>query len=145
VPSPLAIKGVPSEQISIRHQEEYIKVKFFMLPLGELHVKQAVQRGIWVSSSSSSYITTDGQSANLSWCRAPLSDQRPIFLYRIEVKVTLRLTVSQLICLGIEYPCGTCDQILFNLSCLYVCLGTDCTENTVPVVVYGRCLVTTVA
>jgi hypothetical protein len=29
--------------------------------------------------SSSSYITTDGQSASLSWCQAPLSDPRQIF------------------------------------------------------------------
>jgi hypothetical protein len=30
----------------------------------------------------------------------------------VEVEVTLRLIV----CLGIEYPCGTCDQILFPQS-----------------------------
>jgi hypothetical protein len=29
-----------------------------------------------------------------------------------EVEVTLRLTVSQSVCLGIEHPCGTCDRIL---------------------------------
>jgi hypothetical protein len=28
----------------------------------------------------------------------------------VEVEVTLRLTVSQLVCLGTEYPCGTCNQ-----------------------------------
>jgi hypothetical protein len=28
-----------------------------------------------------------------------------------EEKVTLRLTVSQSVYLGIEHPCGTCDQI----------------------------------
>jgi hypothetical protein len=27
----------------------------------------------------SSYVTTDGQSASLSWCQAPVSDPRPIF------------------------------------------------------------------
>jgi hypothetical protein len=31
---------------------------------------------------SQSYITTDGQSASLSWCQAPIWDQRPIFFYR---------------------------------------------------------------
>jgi hypothetical protein len=36
----------------------------------------------------------------------------------IEVEVTLRLTVSQSVCLGIEYPCGTCDQILFPVGML---------------------------
>jgi hypothetical protein len=30
----------------------------------------------------------------------------------VEVKVTLWLTVSQSVCLGIEHPCGTCNQIL---------------------------------
>jgi hypothetical protein len=37
---------------------------------------------------------------------------------RSEVKVTLELTVSQSVCLGIEYPCGTCDQILFPVGML---------------------------
>jgi hypothetical protein len=36
----------------------------------------------------------------------------------VEVQVTLRLTVSQSVCLGIEYPCGTCDQILLPLGVL---------------------------
>jgi hypothetical protein len=58
----------------------------------------------------------------------------------VEVEVTLRLTVSQSLCLGIEYPCGTfffcfiynlnqqseftfyklmlCDQILFPVIML---------------------------
>jgi hypothetical protein len=36
----------------------------------------------------------------------------------IEVEDTLRLTFSQSICLGIEYPCGTCDQILFPVGML---------------------------
>jgi hypothetical protein len=33
----------------------------------------------------------------------------------LEVEVTLRLTVSQSACLGMEHPCGTCDQILLVL------------------------------
>jgi hypothetical protein len=31
------------------------------------------------TSQSQSYITTDGQSASLSWCQAPIWDTRPIF------------------------------------------------------------------
>jgi hypothetical protein len=31
-------------------------------------------------SQSQSYITTDSQSASLSWCQAPIWDPRPIFL-----------------------------------------------------------------
>jgi hypothetical protein len=37
---------------------------------------------------------------------------------KVEVEVTLRLTVSQSVCLGIEHPCGTCDQILFPVGML---------------------------
>jgi hypothetical protein len=48
VPSPLGIKGVPSERISNRNQEVYIKETFFMLPLGGLHVKHAEKIGIRV-------------------------------------------------------------------------------------------------
>jgi hypothetical protein len=33
-------------------------------------------------------------------------------------EVTLRLTVSQSVCLGIEYLCGTCDQILLPVGML---------------------------
>jgi hypothetical protein len=32
-----------------------------------------------------------------------------VFIHQPVTSVTLRLTVSQPICLGIEYPCGTCD------------------------------------
>jgi hypothetical protein len=39
-------------------------------------------------------------------------------LINVEVEVTLRLTVSQSVCLGIEHPCGTCDQILFSVGML---------------------------
>jgi hypothetical protein len=43
--SPFGIKGVPSERISIRRQEN-IKAKFFILPFGWLHVKHAVQHSV---------------------------------------------------------------------------------------------------
>jgi hypothetical protein len=33
-------------------------------------------------------------------------------------QVTLQLTVSQSVCLSIEHPCGTCDQILFLVGML---------------------------
>jgi hypothetical protein len=43
-------------------------------------------------------------------------------LLNVEVEVTLRLSlsqsVSQSVCLGIEYPCGTCDQILLPVGML---------------------------
>jgi hypothetical protein len=44
------------------------------------------------------------------------------FLRASRIEVTLRLTVSQSVsqseCLGIEYPCGTCDQILLPVGML---------------------------
>jgi hypothetical protein len=56
-------------------------------------------------------------------------DRRPVNQYVLvpsplgikgvpEVEGTLRLTVSQSVCLGIEHPCGTCDQILFPVGML---------------------------
>jgi hypothetical protein len=36
----------------------------------------------------------------------------PSRLAQVEVEVTLRHSVSQSVCLDIEHPCGTCDQIL---------------------------------
>jgi hypothetical protein len=36
----------------------------------------------------------------------------------VEVEVTLWLTNSQSVCLGIEHPCGTCDQILLPVGVL---------------------------
>jgi hypothetical protein len=36
----------------------------------------------------------------------------------VEVEVTLRLTVSQSVYLGIERPCGTCDQLILPVEML---------------------------
>jgi hypothetical protein len=36
----------------------------------------------------------------------------------VENEVTLRLMVSQSVCLGIKHPCGTCDQILLLVGML---------------------------
>jgi hypothetical protein len=55
-----------------------------------------------------SYFTTAGQSVSMSWYRAPLWDLRP----DITFPRSKLLCNWQSVCLGIEYPCGTCDQIL---------------------------------
>jgi hypothetical protein len=39
-------------------------------------------------------------------------------LSTLNFKVTLQLTVRQSVCLGIEHPCGTCDQILLPIGML---------------------------
>jgi hypothetical protein len=42
-----------------------------------------------------------------------LTEVSTTYVYlEVEVEVILQLTVSQSVCLGIEYPCGTCDHIL---------------------------------
>jgi hypothetical protein len=46
-------------------------------------------------SESESYITTDGQSASLSWYKAPIRGLRPDFFFRSEYGI--RLTVTFLI------------------------------------------------
>jgi hypothetical protein len=33
-----------------------------------------------------------------------------------KVEVTLGLTISQSVCIGIKHPCGTCDQILLPVG-----------------------------
>jgi hypothetical protein len=43
------------------------------------------------------------------------TDHAPSF---VTFEVTLRLTVGQSVCPGIEHPCGTCDQILLTVGML---------------------------
>jgi hypothetical protein len=53
---------------------------------------------------------TDTESVSISWYRAPLWDLRPDITSRqnsLKFEVTLRLTVSQSVRLGIEHLCGT--------------------------------------
>jgi hypothetical protein len=45
------------------------------------------------------------------------SNPRPSAMKR-RGELRLRLTVSQSVCLGIEHPCGTCDQILLPVGML---------------------------
>jgi hypothetical protein len=40
------------------------------------------------------------------------------YYFLVEVEVTLRLAVIQSVFLGIEHPCGTCDQILLPVRVL---------------------------
>jgi hypothetical protein len=43
----------------------------------------------WLSSESLSYITTEGQSASLSWNKAPIWGLRPDFYYYLTIAVSL--------------------------------------------------------
>jgi hypothetical protein len=49
------------------------------------------------------------------WYRKGICDER---LISHVTQVTLRLTVGQSVRLGIEHPCGTCDQILLHVGML---------------------------
>jgi hypothetical protein len=50
------------------------------------------------------------------------------------VEVTLRLTVSQSVCLGIEHPCGTCDHILFPVGMLLSEICFSCIYGAPPAI-----------
>jgi hypothetical protein len=49
---------------------------------------------------------------------APTSRRRSYRCESSKVEVTSRLTVGRSVCLGIEHPCGTCDQILLPVGVL---------------------------
>jgi hypothetical protein len=48
MPSPLGIKGFHPNEFQSNIRIGTVRRNLFMLPLGGLHVKHAVQRGIWV-------------------------------------------------------------------------------------------------
>jgi hypothetical protein len=76
----------------------------------------SVGRPLWREAGS---VLCKSQSSHLSVCAFTIY----IFVFHIvevEVEVTLRLTVSQSVCLGIEYPCGTWDKILFPVGMIAV-------------------------
>jgi hypothetical protein len=74
----------------------------------------------WPLAESESYVTTDGQSASLSWYKAPIRGLRPDFYFRTEYGI--RLTVTFLIPwaalsdkrTGLSFVCaaGPCQRIL---------------------------------
>jgi hypothetical protein len=75
------------------------------------------------SSESEAYVTTDGQSASLSWYKAPVRGLRPDFYFRSEYGI--RLTVTFLIPwgalsderMGLSFVCavGPCQRSLFRV------------------------------
>jgi hypothetical protein len=76
----------------------------------------------------------------MSWHRAPLWDLRPditscrnVAVWNLPVRLGYFTSdgqsVSQSVCLGIEHPCGTCDQILLPVGMLLseICLCGEVT------------------
>jgi hypothetical protein len=76
-------------------------------------------------SESESYVTTDGQSASLSWYKAPIRGLRPDFLFRTEYGI--RLTVTFLI------PWGALSDERTGLS--FVCAAGPCQRSLSRVIV----------
>jgi hypothetical protein len=82
----------------------------------------------WEESESVSYVTTDGQSASLSWYKAPIRGLRPDFYFRTEYGI--RLTVTFLIPwgalsderTGLSFVCaaGPCQRILSRVLAPWV-------------------------
>jgi hypothetical protein len=66
---------------------------------------------------------------------------------KVEVEATLRLTVSQSVCLGNEHPCGTCDQILLSVrrlffeSCCLVSVGRPLWREVGSVICHSQSIV----
>jgi hypothetical protein len=74
---------------------------------------------------SESYVTTDGQSASLSWYKTPIRGLRPDFYFRTEYRI--RLTVTFLI------PWGALSDERTGLS--FVCAAGPCQRSLSQVLV----------
>jgi hypothetical protein len=69
---------------------------------------------------SESYVTTNGQSASLSWYKAPIQGLRPDFYFRTENGIRLTVTFLILWCalsderMGLSFVCaaGSCQRSL---------------------------------
>jgi hypothetical protein len=78
-----------------------------------------------IESESESYVTTDGQSASLSWYKAPIWGLRPDFYFRTEYGI--RLTVTFLI---------SWDALSDERTCLsFVCAAGPCQSSLSGVLV----------
>jgi hypothetical protein len=80
---------------------------------------------VFLVSESESYVTTDGQSASLSWYKAPIRALRPDFYFRTEYGIYL--TVTFLI------PWGALSDERTGLS--FVCAAGPCQRSLSRVLV----------
>jgi hypothetical protein len=78
-------------------------------------------------TESESYVTTDGQSASLSWYKAPIRGLRPDFYFITEYGI--RLTVTFLI------PWGALSDERTGLSFVCVCAAGPCQRSLSRVLV----------
>jgi hypothetical protein len=86
-----------------------------------------------LSSLSLSYVTTDGQSASLSWCQAPIWGLRPDFYYRQTVAGFLTWGALPDARTGLPFSIAASLRQCMNLSSLHGTLYS-------LVHIHGECL-----
>jgi hypothetical protein len=77
----------------------------------------------WIESESESYVTTDGQSASLSWYKAPIRGLRPDFYFRTESGIRLTVTFlnpwgalfDERTGLSFVYAAGHCQRSFYRV------------------------------
>jgi hypothetical protein len=112
----------------------YIKAKFFVLPMGGLHVKHAVQRGIWVPTK---HLLWDHEKPWLSWpvagpsgCKLTYSQQSGIKYASSFFFLSLKTFISCFYKNVIAYNLNKHQTMYTDLFYLHH-QGTDRTENAV--------------
>jgi hypothetical protein len=123
-----------SSSVHLTHIASYWKFLYFALHTSPLSV-QALQSRSCLSYISHvlviaelSYITTDGQSASLSWYQAPIWGLWPDFYYCQTAASTFSLYSLELDPLE-NIVLSYCCRGVLPLNCLAKSLGADDTEN----------------
>jgi hypothetical protein len=92
---------------------------------GASEVRKLGQQGIDRSTATDDFHAQDQRTGGLGRGRQRRDSIQQAVLaviaaleveVEVEVEVTLRPTVNQSVCLGIEHLCGTCDQILLPVG-----------------------------
>jgi hypothetical protein len=121
--SRLLRKDLNTETITSNHYEVFLS--FLVQSTRNLGTELKLCSNPESESESESYVTTDGQSASLSWYKAPIRGLRPDFYFRSEHGI--RLTVTFLI------PCGAlCDE---RTGLSFVCTAGPCQRSLSRVLV----------
>jgi hypothetical protein len=102
--------------VTIAHVTSHTK---FSNSSGHSVVPLELRNSSEVNSESESYVTTDGQSASLSWYKAPIRGLRPDFYFCTEYGI--RLTATFLI------PWGALSDERTGLS--FVCAAGPCQRS----------------
>jgi hypothetical protein len=71
-------------------QSLHANIPFYLFGASGIHLETSKTKT--AESESESYVTTDGQSASLSWYKAPIRGLRPDFFFRSEYGISLTVT-----------------------------------------------------